>query len=101
VAYAAFEHLCLTSTDPRELPRCLKVGTTVPWVQTLIDYQDGEDERTLMRLMGDVPAAGDLIDVDGEKVLVTSVSHIPPRKKTSGVSLSVLVYSASRRRANP
>ncbi len=64
----------------------------MPWVQILIDYQDDEDERTLMRLMRNVPAAGDLIDVDGEKVLVTSVSRIPPRKKTSGVSLSVLVY---------
>jgi hypothetical protein len=64
----------------------------VPWAQILIDNQDGEDERTLMRLMRNVPAAGDLIDVDGEKVLVTSVSRIPPRKKTSGVSLSVLVY---------
>jgi hypothetical protein len=61
-------------------------------VQILIDNQDGEDERTLMRLMRDVPAAGDLIDVDGEKALVTSVSHIPPRKTTSGGSLSVLVY---------
>ena len=64
----------------------------MPWVQLLIDYQDGEDERTLMRLMRNIPAVSDLIDVDGEKVLVTSVSHIPPRKKTSGVSLSVLVY---------
>ena len=65
---------------------------TVPWAQILIDNPDGEDERTLMRLMRNVPNAGDLIDVDGEEVLVTSVSHIPPRKKTSGVSLTLLVY---------
>jgi len=59
----------------------------------LIDDPDGEDERTLMRLMRSVPAAGDLIDVDGENVLVTTVSRIPARKKTAaGVSVSVLVY---------
>jgi len=45
-----------------------------------------------MRLVRDIPAAGDLIDVDGEKMLVTSVSRIPPRKKTGGRELSVLVY---------
>ena len=61
-------------------------------MQILIDNHHDDDERTLMRLMRSAPAAGDLIDVDGEKVLVTSVSHIPPRKKTSGVNLSVLVY---------
>lgn len=64
----------------------------MPWAQILIDNPDGEDERTLMRLMRNAPNAGDLIDVDGEEVLVTSVSHIPPRKKTSGVSLTLLVY---------
>ena len=45
-----------------------------------------------MRMLPDVPAVGDLIDVEGEKVLVTGVSRIPPRKKTAGRSLSVLIY---------
>ena len=72
----------------------------MPWAQILIDNPDGEDERTLMRLMRNVPNAGDLIDVDGEEVLVTSVSHIPPRKKTSGVSLTSSSTAASSSRAD-
>ena len=62
----------------------------MPWCQLLIEEPEGTDERTLMRLVHDVPAAGDLIDVDGEQVLVTSVSRIPPRR--GGRPVSVLVY---------
>lgn len=64
----------------------------MPWCQILIEVPDVDDERTLR----DVPAAGDLIDIDGEQVVVTSVSQIPPRKKTAGRSLSVLVYCRQR-----
>ena len=64
----------------------------MPWCQLLIEEPDGDDERTVPRLVRDVPAAGDLIDVDGEKVLVTSVSRIPPRKRTGGRDVSVLIY---------
>jgi hypothetical protein len=38
----------------------------------------------------EVPAAGDLIEVDGEQVMVTTVSRIPPRTKSD--NLSVLIY---------
>ena len=65
---------------------------TVPWCQLLIEDPDGDDERSVLRLVRDVPAAGDLIDVDGEEVSVTSVSRIPPRKKTGGREVSVLIY---------
>jgi hypothetical protein len=41
--------------------------------------------------MRSLPAVGDLIDVDGEEVVVTSISLIPPRT-TAPDSLSVLVY---------
>jgi hypothetical protein len=41
--------------------------------------------------MRTLPAVGDLIDVDGEKVVVTSVSLIPPRTSARD-SLSALVY---------
>ena len=66
----------------------------MPWCQILLDDPDGGDERSLMRMMSDVPLSGDLIDVDGEKVLVTSVSRIPPRRSLSGPAsrLSVLIY---------
>ena len=64
----------------------------MPWCQILIEVPNADDERTLMRMLPDVPAVGDLIDVEGEKVLVTGVSRIPPRKKTAGRSLSVLIY---------
>ncbi len=64
----------------------------MPWCQILIEVPDADDERTLMRMLRDVPEVGDLIDVEGEKVLVTGVAQIPPRKKTAGRSLSVLIY---------
>ena len=64
----------------------------MPWCQILIEVPDADDERTLMRMLRDVPAVGDLIEVEGEKVLVTGVVQIPPRKKTAGRSLSVLIY---------
>jgi hypothetical protein len=66
----------------------------VPWCQILIDDPDCRDERTLKRLIRDVPVAGDLLDVDGEQVLVTSVSRIPPRSKAD--NLSVLIYCRQR-----
>jgi hypothetical protein len=62
----------------------------VPWCQILIDEPD-HDERTLKRLIRNVPSRGDLIDVDGQQVLVTSVSLIPPRSKAAD-SVSVLIY---------
>ena len=68
----------------------------MPWCQILIEVPGVEDERTLMRTLRDVPATGDLIDIDGEQVVVTSVSQIPPRKKTAGRSLSVLIYCRER-----
>lgn len=64
----------------------------MPWCQLLIEEPDGDDERSVMRLVRDLPAAGDLIEVDGANVLVTSVSRIPPRKRTGGRDLSVLIY---------
>ncbi len=47
-----------------------------------------------MRMIRNVPVTGDLIDVGGEKALVTSVSRIPPRRSLSGPAshLSVLIY---------
>jgi len=41
--------------------------------------------------MRNLPVAGDLIDVDEEKVVVTSVSIVPPRTASSG-SVAALVY---------
>jgi hypothetical protein len=63
----------------------------VPWCQILIDDPDARDERTFKRLMRSLPAVGDRIDVDGEEVVVTSVSLIPPRTNAPD-NLSVLVY---------
>lgn len=66
----------------------------MPWCQILLDDSGGEEERTLMRMMSNVPVSGDLIDIDDEQVLVTSVSRIPPRRTLSGPGsrLSVLIY---------
>ena len=77
--------------DDRRAHRC-RVVRAVPWCEILVDSPDGDEERTLMRQMRDIPAAGDLIDVDGEKVLVTSVSQVPPRKTPRGRDLSVLIH---------
>ena len=63
----------------------------MPWCQILIEEHGRDDERTFKRLMHTVPNRGDLIDVDGEQVLVTSVSSIPPRTGAAE-SLSVIVY---------
>ena len=63
----------------------------MPWCQILIEEPGSDDERTFKRLMRTVPNRGDLIDVDGEQVLVTSVSLIPPRTRTAE-NLSVLIY---------
>lgn len=57
--------------------RCLKVKA-VPWCQILIDDPAARDERSFKRLMRNLPAAGDLIEVEKETVVVTSVSLIPP-----------------------
>ena len=62
----------------------------MPWCQILIDDPARRDERTFKRLMRNLPVAGDLIDVDEEKVVVTSVSLVPPR--TPPESVTVLVY---------
>jgi hypothetical protein len=62
----------------------------MPWCQILID-DPGEEERTFKRQLPTIPAAGDLIDVNGQSVLVTSVSLIPPRAKGTE-NVSVLVY---------
>jgi hypothetical protein len=43
-------------------------------------------------MLRDVPAVGDLTDVEGENVLVTGVDQIPQRKQTAGRNLSVLIY---------
>ena len=64
----------------------------MPWCQLLIEEPDSTEERSVLRLVRVLPVAGDLVDVDGAQVLVTSVSRIPPRKKTGGRELSVLVY---------
>jgi len=63
----------------------------MPWCQILIEEPGRDDERSFKRLMHTVPTRGDRIDVDGEQVLVTSVSLIPPRTNTAQ-SLAVLVY---------
>jgi hypothetical protein len=63
----------------------------MPWCQILIDDPDGRDERTFKRLIRNVAEVGDLIEVDGENVVVTSVSLIPPRPYAPD-GLSVLVY---------
>jgi hypothetical protein len=62
----------------------------MPWCQILIDDPESRDERTLKRLIRDVPVAGDLIHVDGEMVLVTTVSRIPPSPKADNPS--ALIY---------
>jgi hypothetical protein len=66
----------------------------VPWCQILLDDDGVDDGRPLTRMVRNVPLSGDLIDLDGQKVLVTSVSHIPPRRIGSGAAggLSVLIY---------
>jgi hypothetical protein len=64
----------------------------VPWCQILIDDPGRRDERSFKRLVRDLPVAGDLIDVDEEKVVVTSVSFVPPRTTASSESVTVLVY---------
>ena len=65
----------------------------MPWCQILIDDPARRDERSFKRLMRVLPVAGDLIDVDEEKVVVTSVSLVPPRTTTSSSeSVTVLVY---------
>jgi hypothetical protein len=69
---------------------CLKVES-VPWCQILIDDPAARDERSFKRLMRHLPAVGDLIDVDEEKVVVTSVTLIPPRTMSSK-SVTALVY---------
>ncbi len=66
----------------------------MPWCQILID-DPGDDERTFKRRLPTVPTAGDLIEVDGQRVLVTSVSLIPPRTKGTE-NVSVLVYCRQR-----
>jgi hypothetical protein len=66
----------------------------MPWCQILIDDQ-GEEERTFKRRLPTIPTAGDLIDVNGQSVLVTSVSLIPPRAKGTE-NVSVLVYCRQR-----
>jgi hypothetical protein len=63
----------------------------VPWCQILVDEPDRDEERSFKLLMRNVPNRGDLIDLNGEQVLVTSVSLIPPRSKAAN-SVSVLVY---------
>lgn len=50
----------------------------MPWCQILIDDPAGKDERSFKRLMHNLPTSGDVIDVNGETVVVTSVSLIPP-----------------------
>jgi hypothetical protein len=60
------------------------------WCQILID-DSGEDERTFKRRLSTIPTAGDVIEVDGQTVLVTSVSLIPPRAKGTE-NVSVLIY---------
>lgn len=69
----------------------METADGVPWCQILIEEPGRDDERTFKRLMHTVPDRGDLIDVDGERVLVTSVSLIPPRHKAAD-HLSVIVY---------
>lgn len=63
----------------------------MPWCQILIDDPTARDERTFKRLMRSLPAVGDLIDVDEEKVVVTSVSLIPTRTMPSE-GVTALVY---------
>ena len=63
----------------------------MPWCQILVDEPDRDDERSFKLLMRNVPNRGDLIDLNGEQVLVTSVSLIPAQKQAAN-SLSVLVY---------
>jgi len=50
----------------------------VPWCQILIEDPISRDERSFKRLMRNLPVAGDLIEVDEEQAVVTSVSLIPP-----------------------
>ena len=64
----------------------------MPWCQILIDDPARRDERSFKRLMRDLPVAGDLIDDGEEKVVVTSVSLVPPRTTASSESVTVLVY---------
>ncbi len=63
----------------------------MPWCQILIDDPSGKEEQTFKRLMRNQPAVGDLIDVNGEQAIVTSVSLIPPRRSVHE-ALAVLVY---------
>jgi len=63
----------------------------VPWCQILIDDPAQRDERTFKRLVRALPVAGDLIDLDEEKVIVTRVSLSSPRNVTVGNPVA-LVY---------
>ena len=63
----------------------------MPWCQILIDDPARRDERSVKRLMRNLPTVGDLLDVDDEKVIVTRVTLIPPRT-TGSKSVTALVY---------
>jgi hypothetical protein len=61
----------------------------MPWCQFLID-EPGYDERTFKRLLPAVPATGDVIEFDAERVVVTRVSPIPMRGSVVGPPTAIV-----------
>ena len=73
-----------------DTPPAFKV-VRCPGAKSVIDDPSGKEEQTFKRLMRNQPAVGDLIDVNGEQAIVTSVSLIPPRRNVHE-TLAVLVH---------
>jgi len=73
------------------------VVEAVPWCQILVDDPAARDERSFKRLVRNLPVAGDLIDADDDKVVVTSVSIVPSRTAAAG-SVTALVYCRQQSR---
>jgi hypothetical protein len=61
----------------------------MPWCQFLID-EPGDDERTFKRLLPAMPATGDVIEFDQERVVVTRVSPIPMRSIVVGPPTAIV-----------
>jgi hypothetical protein len=63
----------------------------MPWCQFLID-EPGDDERTFKRLLPAMPATGDVIEFDEERVVVMRVSPIPMRVSLGGPPTTIVFW---------
>jgi len=63
----------------------------MPWCQFPgIIEEPGDDERTFKRLLPVMPASGDVIEIDEERVVVTKVSPIPMRSSLVGPPTAIV-----------